>query len=73
MKHRQVTKIDKGNKTMSKKFNDDAMSKNCVVIIVFPIYDQFGIIWKPDSRNVVCKTHIFINSNLSSYKNWKQI
>ena len=73
MKLGPVTKIDKRNKaTLSKKFDDDAMSWNCDVIIIFPIYGQFGAIRKPDSRRIVCKTYIFIKSNLLPYKNWKQ-
>ena len=48
------------------------MSNNCDVIAIFPIYNQFGAIWKPDSGGIVCKIYIFINSNLLSYKNWKQ-
>ena len=47
------------------------MSANCDVII-FPIYEQFGAMRKPDSGCIVYKTYIFINSNLLSYKNWKQ-
>ena len=47
--------------------------KNSVKKIdIFPIYGQFGAIWKPDSGRLVCKTYIFINSNLLSYKNWKK-
>ena len=42
------------------------MSTDCDVIVIFPIYDQFEAIRKPDSRRIVCKTYIFIN------KNWKQ-
>ena len=38
----------------------------------FPNYGQFGAIRKPDSRGIPCRTYIFINSNLLSYKNWKQ-
>ena len=34
-----VTKLDKRNKTTSKKFDDDVMSENCEVIVIFPIYD----------------------------------
>ena len=45
------------------------MSKNCDVIAIFPIYSQFGASWKLDSGRIVCKTYIFINSNLFSYKN----
>ena len=48
------------------------MSKNCDIIAIFPICDQFGAIWKPDSGCIVCKTYIFIKSNLLSNKNWKQ-
>ena len=38
MKLGRVTKLDKTNKTTSKKFDDDVMSKNCDVIAIFPIY-----------------------------------
>ena len=48
------------------------MSGICDVIVIFSIYGQFGPIQKPDSGRIVCKTYIFINSNLLSYKNWKQ-
>ena len=48
------------------------MSENCDTIAIFAIYSQFGAIWKPDSGRIVCKTYVFINSNLLSYKNWKQ-
>ena len=69
MKLGPVTKLDTKNKTTSKKFDDDIMSENCDIIAIFPIYGQFGAIWKPDSRCIVCKTYIFINRNLLSYKN----
>ena len=42
------------------------MSENCGVIVIFPIYDKFGGIWKPDTGRIVCKTYIFIKSNLLS-------
>ena len=48
------------------------MSENCDVIAIFPIYGQFGAIRKPDSGRIVCRTYIFLNSNLLSYKNWKR-
>ena len=48
------------------------MSENCDAISIFPIYGQFGAIWKPDSGCIVCKTYISINSNLLSYKTGKQ-
>ena len=54
---------------MSKKFGNDAMLQNCDVIVIFLIYGQYERIQKPDSKCTVCKTYIFINSNLSSYKN----
>ena len=69
MKLGAVTKLDKENKTTSKNFDDDVMLKNCDVILIFLIYGQFGAILKPDSGRRSCKTYIFINSNLLSYKN----
>ena len=69
MKLGPVTKLDKRNKTTSKKFDDDVMSTNRDVIVIFPIYGQFGAIRKHDSGRIVCKTYIFIKSNLLSYKN----
>ena len=72
MKLGPVTKLDKKNKTRSKKFGDGVISKNCDVIVIFLIYGQFGATQKPDSGSLVCKTYIFINSNLLSYKNSKQ-
>ena len=67
-----IPKLHKKNKTTLKKFDDDIMSKNCDVIVIFPIYDQFVAIRKPDSGCIACKTYIFINSNLLSCRNWKQ-
>ena len=69
MKLGPVTKLDKRNKTTSKQFDDDVMPKNCNVIAIFLTYGQSGAIWKPYSERIVCKTYIFINSNLLSYKN----
>ena len=48
------------------------MSANCDVIVVLLIYGQFGAIRMPGSESIVSKSYIFINSNLLSYKNWKQ-
>ena len=56
MKLWPVTKLDRKNKTTSKKFGDDVMSGNYDVIVLFPIFGQFGAIWKPDSGRIVCKT-----------------
>ena len=72
MKLGPVTKHDKRDNATSKDFYDDFMPENCNVIGVFPIYGQFGAIWKADSGRIVCKTYIFIKSNLLSDKNGKQ-
>ena len=63
MKLRPETKIEKRNKTTLKKFDDDAMSANYDVIVIFLIYGQFAAIRKPDFGRIVCKTYIFIKSN----------
>ena len=47
------------------------MSANFDLIVIFPIYGQFEATRKPDSGGIVFKTHIFINSHLLFYKNWK--
>ena len=64
-----ATKLDKRNKTTLKKIDNGVVLGNCDVIVIFPFYDQFGAIRKPDSGRMVCKTYIFIYSNLLSYKN----
>ena len=64
MKAGLVTKLYKRNKTTSKKFDDNVMSANCDVIVIFSIYGQFRAIWKPDSGCIICITYIFINSHL---------
>ena len=56
MKLGPVTKLDKKNKTMSTNFKNDIMSASCDVIVIFPIYGQFGATRKPDSERIVCKT-----------------
>ena len=38
MKLGPVTKLDKRNKTTSKNFEDEVISENCDVIVIFPIY-----------------------------------
>ena len=40
------------------------MSENYDVIVIFPIFGQFGAIRKLDSERIVCKTYIFINGDL---------
>ena len=38
MKVEPITKFDKGNKTTAIKLDDDVMSANCGVIVIFEIY-----------------------------------
>ena len=52
-----ATKFDKGNKTRSTKFDDDVMSENSDVIVIFLISGQFGAIQKPDPGRT--KRYIF--------------
>ena len=66
MKLGSETKIDKRNKTTSKKFGNDIISENCGAIVIFPIYGQFRAMQNPASGRIVCKTYIFINSNFLS-------
>ena len=40
MKLEPVIKLDKINTTTSKKIDDDVMSVNCEIIVIFPIYGQ---------------------------------
>ena len=68
MKFGPVTKFDKKNKTLPKSFDDNIMSEYYDVIVIFLIYGQFEAILKSDSGRKVCKTYIFINSNLLSYQ-----
>ena len=71
MKLGPVTTHDKRNTGMSKEIDDEVMSTIFGVIDVFSIYGQFGEIRMPDFGSMVCKTYIFINSNILSYKNQK--
>ena len=47
MKLAPVTKLHKRNTTTSKKIDDDVMSANYDVIVIFLINDQFRAIRKP--------------------------
>ena len=49
MKLGLVNKLDKKNKTTSKKFDDDNMSASRDAIVISPIYGQFGATRKPGS------------------------
>ena len=60
MKLGPVTKLDKRNTTTSEKSDNDIMSENCGIIVIFPIYGQFGAIWNPYSGCMVCKTFSLI-------------
>ena len=40
----------------SKKFEDDVMSKNCNVTVVFLNYGHFEAIREPNSERMVCNT-----------------
>ena len=68
MKLGPVTNVTIETKKYQKKIDDSVMSANCDIIVIFQIYGQFRAIWKPDSLCIVCKTYIFINSNLLYYK-----
>ena len=72
MKVGPVTKLDKVNTTTSKNFDDHIMWVSFDVIFFFPIYIKFAAMLDPVFGCMVYKTYIFINSNLSFYKNWKQ-
>ena len=69
MKLEPVTKLDKRNTATSINIDDYVRSANCDAIDIFLIYSQFGATRKTDFVYMVCKTYIFINSNLLSYKN----
>ena len=64
MKLGPVTKLDNRNKITSKNIEDDVISANCDVIVIFLINDRFGAIRKTDSGRLVCKTYVFFRSNL---------
>ena len=69
MKPGPVTKLNKRNNATSKKYDVDVMSENCDVIVIFRIFGQFGEVRRTDSGHIVCKSYVFSNSNLLSYKN----
>ena len=54
MKLGPVTKLNKRNTATSKKIDDDVMSVNRDVIVIFTIYGHFGAIW---SGRMVSKSH----------------
>ena len=68
MKLGTVTKLDKRNKTTLEKFDNDVMSKNCDVIVIFRISGQFGAVQRPDPEHRFWKIYVFISKTLSSCK-----
>ena len=64
MKLGPVTKLDKRNKTTSKNFDNNVMSGDCDIIVIFWIFGQFGAVRRPDSQHRVCKSCVFSNSYL---------
>ena len=68
MKLGPVTKLDKRNKQNQKKIDVDVASENYDVIVIFRIFGQSGAVRRPDSGHRVCKSYVFSNSNLLSYK-----
>ena len=69
-----VSKLENKQKTVKKKkkIDDDVMLANCDVNVIFSIHGQSGEIQKPDFEPIFCTTYILINSNILSYKIWKQ-
>ena len=63
--------IDQMLLSLGSEFDDDIISANFDVIVIFPIYGQFGTIPKPDSGRILCKTYSFIDNNLLSYNKSK--
>ena len=51
MKLEPVTKLNKKKMTTSKKFDDQQVSANYNIIVIFPIYRWFGMIQKLKSGN----------------------
>ena len=69
MKLAPITKLDKRNKTTSKKTDADVVSENFDVIVIFWVFGQFGAAGRPDSGDRVSKSYVFNNSNFLFYKN----
>ena len=71
MKLGPVTKLGKKNKTALKNFDDDVMSENCNVTVIYQIFCQFGVVQMLDCGHKISKSYVFIN-NVLFYKNRKQ-
>ena len=72
MKLGAVTKIDKRNKTTSKKFDVDVMSWNCDAFVIFFIFGQFGAVQGPDSGYRLCNSYVFSYRTFCLTKNVKR-
>ena len=48
------------------KLDHDVMLENFDVIVIFTIHGQFGAIWQPDTGRIICKSCVFITTNLLS-------
>ena len=62
LKLEPVIKFDKRN---AQKIGDEK-SVHCDVTVIFPVYGQFGAIWKSDSGRMIYSSHTFLNSNFLS-------
>ena len=67
MKLVPVTKLDKRNKTTSKKLTLTSCLKIVMSLSFFEVFANLEHS-RPDSGHRVCKSHVFSNSNLLSYK-----
>ena len=61
MKLGPVTKLYKKRKITLKIFDDDVMSENYDVIVIFSVYGQFGAIRNPDSGGRVCNAKLMFS------------
>ena len=54
MKLGPVTNREKRHPATLKKIDEDVISANCDVIVIFPVYGQFKAIRKPDPGRTAC-------------------
>ena len=64
-----VTKLDKRNKTTSKKFDDDVLSENCDVIVIFQTFGIFGAVWIPDTESAEVMFSVTVTFCLTKTEN----
>ena len=58
MKLGPATKLDKGYKTTSKKVDNDPVSTNYDIFVIFPVYGYVGAIQKPDFGLMIYNSYI---------------